>query len=130
MVLPVTLCLSAAAAVLNIWMSMRIGKVRHAANVSIGDGGNELLICRMRAQANFVENVPLVLLLIAAIELSGSGGAWLPVVGAVFMLGRLAHPLGMERPSPNVLRAGGTMITMLSQLGLAIVAVLIVLGKL
>lgn len=128
MVLPVTLCLVAAAALINLWLVMRIGRLRASEKIAVGDGGNQRLICGMRAQANFVENVPLVLLLIAAIELAGRGGTWLAVVGALFMLSRIAHPLGMDRPAPNALRAGGTTVTMLVQLGLAIVAVLIALG--
>jgi uncharacterized protein len=128
MMLPVTLCLTAAAALINLWLVMRIGRLRHSEKIAVGDGGNPKLISGMRAQANFVENVPLVLLLIAGIELAGKGGTWLAIVGALFMLSRIAHPLGMDRPAPNALRAGGTTATMLIQLGLAIAAVLIVLG--
>jgi uncharacterized protein len=127
MLLPTTLCLAASAALINLWLGGRISKVRHAAKISVGDGGHEQLVCRMRSQANFIENVPLTLILVAAIELAGKGGIWLAVVGAVFMISRVAHPLGMERPSPNALRAGGTMVAMLVQLGLAVVAVLIAL---
>ena len=129
MLLPTTLCLAASAALINLWLGARISKVRHAAGVSMGDGGHDLLVCRMRSQANFIENTPLTLILIGAIELAGKGGTWLAVVGAVFMLSRLAHPLGMERPSPNALRAGGTAVAMLIQLALAIVAVLIALQQ-
>ena len=127
MLLPTTLCLAASAALINLWLGGRISKVRHAAKISVGDGGHEQLVCRMRSQANFIENVPLTLVLVAAIELAGKGGIWLALVGAVFMISRVAHPLGMERPSPNALRAGGTMVAMLVQLGLAVVAVLIAL---
>lgn len=129
MLLPTTLCLAAAAAVINIWISMRVGRVRHAAKVSVGDGGEEALIRRMRAHANFVENTPLVLILIAAVDLSGKGAAWLAVVGGIYMLARVCHALGMEGGSLQPLRGIGTLVTMLTQLGLAVVAVLIALGR-
>ena len=133
MLLPTTLCLAAAAAVINIWISMRVGRVRHAAKVSVGDGGDENLIRRMRAHANFVENTPLVLILIATVELSGpgdgGGATWLAVVGAIYMLGRVCHALGMDGGSLQWGRGLGTLVTMLTQLGLAIVAVLIALGR-
>jgi uncharacterized membrane protein YecN with MAPEG domain len=129
MLLSTTLCLAAAAAVINIWISMRVGRLRHAAKVSVGDGGDERLIRRMRAHANFVENTPLVLILIAAVDLSGKGAAWLAVVGAVYMLGRVCHALGMDGGSLEWGRGVGTLVTMLTQLGLAIVAVLIALGR-
>ena len=57
-ILPATLCLAAACALVNFWLGMRIGKIRHAESISVGDGGNEALIRRMRAQANFIEQAP------------------------------------------------------------------------
>ncbi len=130
MLLTTTLSLAAAAAVINFWLALRCGQVRAREKISIGTGGNDLLERRMRAQLNFVENTPWVLLLIAGIELAGKGGAWLAPVGALFMLGRVAHGLGMDGTSLAAGRSAGTIITMLTQLGLAIAAVLVVLGKL
>ena len=127
MLLPVTLCAAAAAAILNIWLSLRIGKVRHAEKIIHGDGGHEGLKRRMRAQANFVENTPLVLVLIAGIELARAGGSWLAIVAAVFILGRVAHGIGMDSPGPHALRTGGALVTMLAQLALGVVAVLLAL---
>jgi hypothetical protein len=128
LLLQTSLCLTAAAAVINFWISMRIGKIRVAEKVLYGDGGNEMLIRRMRAHANFIENAPLVLLLIALIEATGKGGVWLAPVGAVFMLGRVAHVIGMDGLVKA--RTAGTVITFLTQIVLAVVAVLIALGKL
>lgn len=129
MILQTTLSLAAAAAIINIWIMIRVTSLRLSAKVIHGDGGNAPLLQRMRAHANFVENVPLALILIAVIEMTGKGGTWLAVVGAVFMLARVAHVIGMDRTGPNPFRAAGTMITMLTHLGLAVMAVLIALGK-
>lgn len=131
MLLPTTLSLAAAAAVINFWLAMRCGNVRRGEGISIGTGGNDLLERRMRAQLNFVENTPWILFMIAGIELAGKGGGWLAIAGAVYMLGRVAHGLGMDGTGPFAKgRMIGTMITMLSLLGLAIASVLVVLGKL
>lgn len=130
MLLTTTLSMAAAAAIINLWLSIRIGQMRAAKKIIHGDGGDEALIRRMRAQLNFIENAPLVLILTGAIELAGRGGAWLAPVAAVFMLGRVAHGVGMDKPGPNLARGLGAMTAMLGQLGLAVVAVLIVLGKL
>jgi hypothetical protein len=127
MILQTTLSLAAAAAILNVWHMMRIGKVRMAEKVMHGDGGNALLMQRMRAHSNFIENVPLALILIGAIEMTGKGGQWLAIVGAVFLLARVAHLFGMDKTKANALRAIGIMVTMLTHVGLAIVAVLIAL---
>lgn len=125
MLLPVTLTAAAAAAILAIWLSIRVGQVRGSEKVSIGDGGNEKVIRRMRAHANFVENTPFVLMLIAAIELAGKGGNWLAYVAAIYMLGRIAHGLGMDNGRFGKGRMIGTLVTMLTLLGLAIIATLI-----
>lgn len=129
MTLSTTLCLAAAAAVLNLWISIRVGQMRHAAKVSVGDGGDERLLRRMRAHANFIENTPFVLILIGAVELAGKGGQWLALVGGLYMIGRIAHALGMDGGKAEKLRGLGTLITMLTLLGLAVVAVLIATGR-
>ena len=126
--LPATLSAAASLALVNIWLSMRIGKVCQSEKISIGDGGNDLLSRRMRAQLNFAENTPLVLILIAAIEIAGRGGMWLKAVGAVYALGRVAHGIGMDGGSLERGRMIGTIVTMLTLLGLAVVAVLVVAG--
>ena len=128
MILPTTLAMAAAAALINIWLAMRCGRVRGKESISIGTGGSDLMERRMRAQLNFVENTPWVLALVALLELSGKGGQWLAIVAAVYMLGRIAHALGMDPDGFAKGRMIGTLITMLTQLGLAVVAALILLG--
>ncbi len=128
MLLPTTLCLGAAALVVNFWLTMRIGQLRTKAGISVGDGGNELLVRRMRAQLNFAEQVPLTLLMVGVVELSGKGGLWLAPLGAVFVLGRIAHAIGMD----GSFRAGrplGIATGMVLQLVLVIAAVLASLGR-
>lgn len=129
MLLPTTLAMAAAAALINIWLSIRCGRVRSSAGVSIGTGGNELLERRMRAQLNFAENTPWVLALVGALELAGKGAGWLSIVAAIYMLGRIAHALGMDGTALAKGRMVGTLTTMLIQLGLAIVAVLVLTGR-
>ena len=129
MILPVTLCAAAAAAIINIWLSVRVGQMRVKHKVSIGDDAGGPLTARMRAQLNFVENTAFVLILIAAIELAGKGGQWLAWFSMAYMLGRIAHGVGMDGGALGKGRSVGTAITMLTQVGLAIVAVLIALGR-
>lgn len=129
MILQTTLTLAAAAAIINLWLSIRIGRLRASQKIAHGDGGDPLLLQRMRAQANFTENVPLVLILCAAIEITGKGGVWLAVVGSIFMLGRVSHAFGMDSAKPAIPRMIGATVTMLTLLGLAAVAVLISLGR-
>lgn len=129
MILQTTLTIAAAAAVVNTWQMLRIGRLRMQLKVLHGDGGNPLLMQRMRAQLNFLESTPFVLILIAAIEMTGKGGTWLAIVGSVYMLGRVLHVFGMDRATVNPLRGAGTGVTMLTLLGLSVIAVLIALGR-
>ncbi|WP_338468241.1 MAPEG family protein [Novosphingobium sp. ZN18A2] len=129
MVLPITLTAVAAAAVINLWLAVRVGQVRTSEKISIGDGGNEMLTRRMRAQLNFAENTPLVLLLIGGIEFAQTH--WSPVlmaVAAIYLLGRVAHGVGMDGKGFATGRSIGTMVTFLTQLGLAGWAVAIAAG--
>ena len=127
MTLPITLCAAAAAAIITIWLGIRCGRMRAVTKTIHGDDSGGPLSRRMRAQLNFVENTPFVLMLVAGIELAGRGGTWLAVVAGVYMLGRIAHAIGMDAEGSHKARMIGTLITMLTLLGLAIAAVLIVL---
>lgn len=128
--LPVTLTAAAAAAIINIWLSIRVGQMRRVHKISIGDdGAGGPLTARMRAQLNFVENTAFVLILIAAIELAGKGGEWLAWVSGLYMIGRVAHGLGMDGGALAYGRPIGVAVTMLTQLGLAVVAVLVAAGR-
>lgn len=116
--LPITLTIAAGAALVNIWLMIRCGQARTKGQVSIGDGGDEFLIRRMRAHANFVESTPFVLILIAAIEATQGSPQWLWWVGIAFIVSRLAHGLGMDGGALGKGRMVGTLITMLTLLGL------------
>jgi uncharacterized protein len=128
--LPITLTMAAGAALVNIWLMVRCGQARGKGKVSIGDGGDEFLIRRMRAHANFVESTPFVLILIAALEATKGSPNWLWYVGIAFIFGRLAHGLGMDGGTFEKGRMVGTLITMLSLIGLAGYALWSVYSKL
>ncbi len=128
MILPVTLTAAAAAAILNIWLMIRIGRIRASESISVGDEDNEALIRRMRAQANFVESTPFVLILIAVIEIAGKGDPWLAYVAGLYIVARVAHAFGMDGGTLSKGRMIGTIISMLTLIGLALVAVLVSVG--
>ena len=130
MVLPITLCAAAAAAILNFWLSTRVGVVRRANLIAHGDGGNAQLARRMRAHTNFVEYTPFILILCAVIELAGRGGLALSVVMALYFLARMAHAVGMDGEAVPKTGVIGIAVTFLTLLGLAIYAVLIAAGAL
>jgi len=94
-------------------LSVRVSMVRGSAKVSLGDGGDLLLLSRIRAQANFVEYVPLILILMGLIEnvtsaVDARPSLTLGVLGIALVLCRIAHAWGMGRPAPNAGRVVGT----------------------
>ena len=116
MILPIALTTTGAAALVNFWLGYRIGIVRGQEKISVGDGGNPRLIARMRAQLNFAEYAPIVLILIALVELAAGTSLWLWVVAAVFIVGRVLHGFGMDGWMPG--RSIGIGTTVLIMLGL------------
>ncbi len=117
---PVTLATAAAAVFVNIWLGSRIVKSRRDNQVKIGDGGNEAVLRRMRAQANFIENAPFFLILLGGIELSGGNRLALGGIAAAFILARIAHPIGMDGPHVWRWRMVGMMTTVVAIVALAI----------
>jgi uncharacterized membrane protein YecN with MAPEG domain len=65
-----------------------------------------------------------VLILLALVELGLGSSLWLWGVGALYLVGRILHALGMDGMMWG--RMVGTIITMLTQLGLALGALAIV----
>lgn len=123
-VLPISLTLAAVAALINIWLMIRVGRVRTREQVMVGDGGNDAVIRRMRAHSNYIESTAFVMLLIILVELASGTQLWLWIVGGVYFLGRIAHAIGMD--GATSFRFVGTLTTLLVQAALAIVAILTV----
>lgn len=119
--LPVALVTAGAAALLNFWLGLRVSQLRVSEKIMVGDGGNLRLIARMRAQLNFAEYAPLVLILITLVELARGTQTWLWGVALVFIVGRILHAFGMD--GWNSGRLIGILTTMLTMLGLAAYAV-------
>ena len=121
--LPIALSISASAILLNFWLMLRVGQVRKSEGVSVGDGGNEIVIRRMRAHANFTESAPLVIILIVLIEFNNLAVGWLSYLAGAYIIGRLLHAFGMDGGALKWGRVVGIIITMLTMVILAFVVV-------
>lgn len=100
--LPITLDAAAALGAINLWLALRIVRMRVKGDVLIGDGGDDLLAGRMRAHANLVEYAPFVLVLLALIELARGSGVALGLTALIFVIARIAHPMGMDLRRSNL----------------------------
>ncbi|HEV7659394.1 MAG TPA: MAPEG family protein [Allosphingosinicella sp.] len=119
MILPITLTIAAAAAILHVWLSLRVSRLRRPLKIGFGDGGNETLLRRMRAHGNYAENMPIFLILLGLLELAGGDQTILWAAAIVFVLARLLHAFGMDRPGANWMRVSGISLSWLVLIGLA-----------
>lgn len=94
-------------------ITLRAGLYRVKSNIQIGTGDDPEMIRRMRGQANFVETVPIALILLITMELLGATNIWLHSLAGLLVFGRIAHYLGLSELGPVILRGVGMGATML-----------------
>lgn len=115
-----------AAIYLVLWF--RVTKMRSATGTSFGEAGNIALLQRVRQHGNFVEWVPMVLLLMILAEGMGTPPVYLHVSGALLFAGRIAHPFGLKQENAghplryvgngtNILAMLNVMVCLVVQIG-------------
>jgi uncharacterized membrane protein YecN with MAPEG domain len=126
--LPITSLFAALLALLLFTLTMTVIVTRMTTKTDLGDGDNPLMFRRIRAHGNFVEYVPMGLILLGLNEVSGAGAIWLWTIGALLLVGRILHAAGMIFTiSPS--RVIGTMLTNWSLLISAVLLLIDVLGS-
>lgn len=96
-----------------IWLAVNVGKRRDAARVWMGDGGDPSVIRAIRGQANFVEYVPMALLMLTITALLGAPAIAIHVAGIVLTVGRLLHAWHfVQDDAPGWQRMAGAMATL------------------
>lgn len=87
---------AALCALLVFALSLRIALLRKRLRIGIGDGGDAALARAIRAQANAIEYVPLVLVLLLIAENNGAGVAFIHACGAGLLVARVLHAAGLS----------------------------------
>ncbi|MEM7183167.1 MAG: MAPEG family protein [Spirochaetota bacterium] len=90
-------------AIIFILLSVRTLLLRGKLKIAVGDGGNLQMLRAMRAHANFIEYVPLVLILMILLELSKAPSPWIHTTGACIVIGRISHLFGISQLKENYL---------------------------
>jgi uncharacterized protein len=111
LLLPITLTTAGALGLVGLILALRVSMGRSKHKITMGDGGNTDMIVRIRTHANFVEYVPLMLVLLGLLELTGANHTALIVGAAVLVVARIFHAIGMA--GPMALRVTGAMATYL-----------------
>lgn len=101
-------------ALLYFVLSYRVITLRGPGGPSLGDGGNPVLLRRIRAHGNFAEYVPMILVLIALLELGHTAPWLLHTLGFTLVIARLLHGYALSfTPSFTFGRFWGTALTFL-----------------
>ena len=101
----ITLIYGGLLGLLFLLLSFWVVKRRAQFKVMIGEGEAPEMLSAIRAHGNFAEYVPLTLLLMALCELAGVGALWLHLGGALLLVGRILHAIGIQSPkAPNTPR--------------------------
>lgn len=121
---PVTALYAGLCALLLLLLAALVVNQRRVFKVGLGDGGHEPLARAMRVQANFVEYVPLSLVLMLLLEINGLSAKWLHMAGVVLIGSRLLHAWGFSHSSG---RSFGRMAGTVGTFGVLLVLSLIAL---
>ena len=118
----ITLFYAGSLSVLALFLGIKTGQKRFSkdANITIGVGDNFELLQITRAHGNLIENAVFFLILSALLEIVGEIPVLaLYILGAVFLLSRIAHAYGITRPGAEsifrMLGATGTFLVLVTQ---------------
>lgn len=125
MTIPITALYAALLVAVLVCLTTRIGLLRAKTGISILDGGSKQVAVEMRRHGNFAEHVPLLIVLMAIVEINGGNPLFLHVIGLVLVICRIAHPLGLHHDRVQApLRLVGAVGTSLSTVALGVMALL------
>ena len=115
----ISLALAAVFGLLHVIFTLRVGNYRFKSRISLGDGGDPEMRNRVRAHGNFIENVPIAVLLILLNDLDGAQDNTLILMGSILLISRLTHYLTIAtRRLPVILRP----LSMIGTLGTILAA--------
>ncbi|MFO7788608.1 MAG: MAPEG family protein [Halospina sp.] len=119
MLAPATAFYAVVFVVLKLILVWRVVALRQQLGVGVGDGGHHELNVASRIHGNYIESMPLMLVLMFIAEMNGVAYAALHTVGGLFLVSRIGHAWGMHEAQGrwHAARAAGVAGTWLALLG-------------
>ncbi|MFM7395913.1 MAG: MAPEG family protein [Gammaproteobacteria bacterium] len=74
----------------------RVSQRRLATKIGMGTGGDAVLEQRIRAHGNFIESVPIALVMLYLLEQTGPDPLYVHAFGVALVLARIAHAHGIS----------------------------------
>ncbi len=116
MSVPITALYAGILGIMCIAIAFQAGRIRGQTKISIGHGENPELLLAMRRHSNFIEFVPLSLLLIALLEINGAPSLAVHLLAGGLVVFRACHALGLKADSIEgplrAVGAGGSTLVM------------------
>lgn len=123
---PITAFYAGLLGVLFFYLSVLVIHGRRSKKISLGDGGDKHFEQVIRAQGNFAEYTPIILVLLFVAEVNGSQAVLLHCAGSLLLVGRFLHAFGLRRHSgTSWQRFVGMCSTFISLLILAVLNILV-----
>lgn len=109
-------------AIVFLFLSFNIIRLRFKLKVGVGDGGERQLTKSVRIHGNFSEYIPLALILLGCYELTGASSLWLHILGISLLIGRILHAIGLSKSiGTSIPRIVGMISTFIVLLILSVV---------
>lgn len=116
MALPITALYAGILTIFALALSARAGSFRAKSGVSVlfGNPANMELAERVRIHQNFLEYIPMAIIVMVLIEANGGSSTFLHIMGIVLIVARIAHAIGLKHDNMahpgRVIGAGGTAL--------------------
>ncbi len=101
-------------ALAQVPLTVVVGYRRARTGIQFSDGGDTVLLRRMRAHGNFTETVPITLVAMTVAEYCGALSWLLVGTGVSLVVGRALHYATLVRSGFGVGRAIGMVLTLLA----------------
>lgn len=132
MSLPITATTAALLALLLLFLAILTVRQRLRLKAAFGDAEDAALIAASRSHGNLAEHAPIVLIMLGLLEYAQANATLLMVIAGVFVVGRIAHAIGLHTASEPgkspIPRQIGVVFTWLVMLGLAVLLLIGVVG--
>jgi len=105
-------------AIFQIVLMMTVGLSRGKNGIPFGDGGDDIMLRKIRRHGNLTENAPIFLILLALLELTSGPQSAVAGFAGLFIVARLSHAIALSG-GPGITRPIGALGTILSIVGTA-----------
>jgi uncharacterized membrane protein YecN with MAPEG domain len=93
---PITALWAGVLGLISLALSIHVVNARRSTDVLFGDGSSTVLQQRIRMHGNFIEYVPIALVLLLVLELNGASALVLNALGASLVVARVLHAIGLS----------------------------------